>query len=138
MVDSDDQQPTGEARARRIAALVAAGDHVGAARVAADAGDLRRGVSLYERAGRFAAALPLALRLRDTALAVRLALDAGDAAAAERIAEDIPRESVPELRAAATAFASRGRHWEAARLSERAGDHALAAGHFRRAGSLID
>jgi len=121
-----------------VAALVASGDHPAAARLAAAGGDLPRAIALYERAWRFADALPLALRLGDAALAIRLALDAGDRATASRVAAQIPSEAVPELRAASSSFASRGDHWEAARMAERAGDLGIAAGYFRRAGSLLD
>lgn len=121
-----------------VAALVAAGDHPAAASLAAARGDLPRAIALYERAWRFADALPLALRLGDAALAIRLALDAGDRATASGVAAQIPPEAVPELRAASSSFASRGAHWEAARMAERAGDLGIAAGYFRRAGSLLD
>jgi hypothetical protein len=136
---NDATTETGTAHlADEVAALVAAGDHVGAARRAAAGGDFRRAISLYERAWRFADALALAMDLGDRPLAVRLALDARVPATAARIAEDIPREAVAELRDAAQAFAAHGSNWEAARLAERAGEAALAAGYFRRAGSAID
>ena len=124
--------------ADEVAALVAAGDHVGAARRAAAAGDRARAIALYERAWRFSDALALAMELGDRPLAIRLALDARVPATAARLAEAIPREAVDELRAAAAAFGARGSNWEAARLAERAGDAGLAALHFRRAGSAID
>jgi eukaryotic-like serine/threonine-protein kinase len=121
-----------------VATLIAAGDHVSAAQLAARQGDLRRAIALYERSWRFADALPLALTLGDRPLAIRLALDAGNAGMAAQIGEQIPREAGSELRAAARSFAARGDNWEAARMAERAGDAALAAGYFQRAGSLLD
>ena len=121
-----------------VAALIAAGDHVGAARLAAATGDVPRAIALYERAWRFADALPLALQRGDRPLAIRLAIDAGKPAVAAQIAQEIPRDAALELRAAAASFAARGHHWEAARMAERAGDVAIAAEYFRRAGSLID
>jgi serine/threonine protein kinase len=138
--DHDSQQPTVDSGADSdpVAALVAAGNHVAAARLSAERGDLPRAIALYERAWRFADALPLARALGDRPLAVRLALDAGDATSAIQIADEIPREAAADLCAAATAFAARGNHFDAARLAERAGDAPLAAGYFRRAGSLID
>ncbi len=130
--------PAAAAAPDPVAALVAAGDHMGAARLAVDRGELPRAIALYEKTWRFADALPLALKLGDRPLAIRLALDARDTAMAVRITDEIPRDAIPELRAAAAAFAARGDSWEAARISERAGDATLAAGYFRRAGSLVD
>lgn len=145
MADTDDatgDRPTdgsaADAVLDEVAALVAAGDHVAAAGLAVERGELRRAVALYERAWRFADALPLAVTLGDVPLAIRLALDAGDDAAAARMAEDIPRDDVSALRAAAQALAARGRDWEAARMAERAGDAARAAELFHRAGSPVD
>ncbi|MEO5770004.1 MAG: serine/threonine-protein kinase [Polyangia bacterium] len=128
---------TGEA-ADPVAALVAAGDHAAGARLAAERGDLRRAIMLYERIWRFADALPLALQIGDRPLAIRLALDVADGPTAARIADEIPRDATDELRAAAASFGARGNQWEAARMAERAGDASVAASHFRRAGSLLD
>ena len=121
-----------------VAALVAAGEHLAAARLAVELGQLDEAIRLYERLWRFADALPLALKLGRRALAVRLALELGDARRAGEIAQTIPREAVAELAAAAAAFAARGRHLDAGHLAERAGDRAGAAVHYRRAGSLLD
>ena len=121
-----------------VAALVAAGDHPAAARLAVAGGDLPRAIMLYERAWRFADALPLALAIGDRPRAIRLALDAGDAAAAAAIADTISRDAPLEIRAAAASFAARGSHWQAARMAERAGNLVLAAEYFRRAGNLLD
>jgi eukaryotic-like serine/threonine-protein kinase len=121
-----------------VAARIAAGDHAGAARLAAERGELGRAIALYERIWRFADAVPLALALGDRPLAIRLALDAGDPEQATAITEAIPREAEAELRAAARALAGRGRHWDAGRLAERAGAPAEAATYYRRAGSLVD
>jgi serine/threonine-protein kinase len=101
-------------------------------------GDLPRAIMLYERAWRFADVLPLALAIGDRPRAIRLALDAGDTASAAAIAETISRDAPLEIRAAAASFAARGSHWQAARMAERAGNHALAAEYFRRAGNLLD
>ena len=65
-------------------------------------------------------------------------MDAGDTASAAAIAETISRDAPLEIRAAAASFAARGSHWQAARMAERAGNHALAAEYFRRAGNLLD
>ncbi|HEY4395898.1 MAG TPA: hypothetical protein VGP64_17660, partial [Polyangia bacterium] len=81
--------------------LVAHGAYAEAARVAADRGELRRAVGLYERVWRFADAWPLALQLGDRPLAVRLALDANLPARAAELAEGTPPE---ELLAVAEAF----------------------------------
>jgi tetratricopeptide (TPR) repeat protein len=136
--DAGGRADTRDAIADPVAALIAAGDHVNAARLAAHDGDLRRAIALYERVWRFADALPLALTLGDRPLAIRLALDAGNAGMAAQIGEQIPREAQTELRAAARSFAARGDNWQAARMAERAGDAMLAAGYFQRAGSLLD
>ena len=138
MSDTDDDTRAAPAIRDLVATLVAAGDHVAAARLAAQNDDLPRAISLFEQAWRFADALPLAVKLGDRPLAIRLALDAGDVPAALRIAQEIPRDASRELLAAAASFVARGRHWEAGRMAERAGDGSLSARYFRRAGSLID
>jgi eukaryotic-like serine/threonine-protein kinase len=116
-----------------IAALVSAGDYVGAAVRAEAAGDLRRAIQLYERVWRFADALPLAERLGDAALAVRLALDARAEQRAGAIAAAIPDDRRADLDAASAAFASRGRFLEAAGAAERAGSFERAARFYQRA-----
>jgi eukaryotic-like serine/threonine-protein kinase len=115
--------------------LVAHGAYAEAARVAAERGELRRAIALYERVWRFADAWPLALELGDRALAVRLALDANLPAQAAEIAQAAPPEA---LLAVAEAFAARGRTFEAARAAERAGAWARAAGWYRRAGAPLE
>lgn len=121
-----------------VAALIAAGDHLAAARLAVERGELEQAIHLYDRLWRFADALPLALRLEQRPLAVRLALDLGDPRRAGEIADTMPRDAAADLMAAASAFAARGRYLDAGRLAERAGDRAAAAAFFRRAGSLLD
>jgi tetratricopeptide (TPR) repeat protein len=138
MSDSDDDAHAPTATHDPVAALVATGDHIAAARLAVEKHDLPRAISLFERAWRFADALPLALELGDRPLAIRLALDAADAPAAVRIASEIPRDAPTELLAAAASFVARGQTWDAARMAERAGDPSLAAKYFRQAGSQID
>jgi tetratricopeptide (TPR) repeat protein len=118
--------------------LVAHGAYVEAARICVERGDLARAIELYERVWRFADALPLAERLGDPALAVRLALDAKLLARATELAATVGADAPETLRAVADAFASRGRPFEAARLSERAQDWPRAAALYRRAGSLLD
>ena len=139
MADPDDNgladaSPPGEA----VAALIAEGDHLRAAALALASGDLRRAVGIYDRLWRFADALPLAIQLADWPLAVRLALDAGDHARAVALADAMPDEPAGELVRAARALTSRGRHWDAARLAERAGESAMAIASYRRAGALVD
>ncbi|MES1206300.1 MAG: serine/threonine-protein kinase [Pseudomonadota bacterium] len=139
MADTDDPiVDASPAPADPVPALIAAGDHIGAAQAAVNRGELRRAIALYEKAWRFSDALALAQSLGDRPLAIRLALDGGQPEVAVRLAEEIPRDAAAELRAAALAFAARGDNWEAARMAERSGDATLAASHFRRAGSLID
>jgi len=121
-----------------VAAALAAGDHLTAARLSAARGDLERALDLYDRLWRFAEALPLALQLGRRPLAIRLALDLGDTRRAAELAAAIPRDAAAELAAAAGAFAARGRHLEAGHLAERAGERANAATWYRRAGSLLD
>jgi len=121
-----------------VAAAMAAGDHLTAARLSVARGELERALDLYDRLWRFADALPLALQLGRRPLAIRLALDLGDPRRAAEIAATIPREALSELAAAAGAFAARGRHLEAGHLAERAGERANAATWYRRAGSLLD
>jgi serine/threonine-protein kinase len=116
--------------------LVAHGAYVEAARIAADRGELRRAVQLYERVWRFADALPLAVELGDRGLAVRLALDANLPARAIEIAD--AAAAPEELTAVADAFAARGRPFEAARASERGGDWRRAAGLYRRSGAPLE
>lgn len=121
-----------------VAALVAAGEHARAAEVAVARGELARAVTLLERLWRFADAVPIAISLGDLPRAIRLALDAGDPARAVELAESISATDSAGLRAAAAAFASRGRHWESARAHERSGELEAAARAYRRAGSLLD
>jgi serine/threonine-protein kinase len=118
--------------------LVAHGAYVEAARVCVERGDLARAVRLYERVWRFADALPLAERLGDPALAVRLALDAKLPARALELAATVSAGAPETLRAVAEAFAGRGRPFEAARVLERALDHARAAELYARAGAPLD
>ena len=118
--------------------LVAHGAYVEAARLSVERGELRRAIQLYERVWRFADAVPLALALGDRPLALRLSLDAGDAARATEIAAGIPDDARDELAAAASAFAGRGRPFEAGRAAERALDFARAAVHYRRANATLD
>jgi hypothetical protein len=106
--------------------LVAHGAYVEAARIAAERGELRRAITLYERVWRFADAVPLALEIGDHGLAVRLALDANLTARATEIADGATTPG--DLTAIADAFAARGRPFEAGRTAERGGD-------WRRAGS---
>src|SRR6185312_2146434 len=115
--------------------LVAHGAYAEAAREAAERGELRRAIGLYERVWRFADAWPLALELGDRPLAVRLALDANLPAQAAEIAAAAPPEA---LLGVAEAFAARGRTFEAAQAAERAGAWARAAGWYRRAGAPLD
>ena len=121
-----------------VAAALAAGDHLAAARMAVTRGELERALDIYDRLWRFADALPLALQLGRRPLAIRLALDLGDHRRAGDIAASIPRDASAELSAAAAAFAARGRHLDAGHLAERAGERATAATWYRRAGSLLD
>jgi serine/threonine-protein kinase len=118
--------------------LVAHGAYVEAARICVERGDLGRAIQLYERVWRFADALPLAEQLGDAALAVRLALDANLPARATELAAAVSPSDADALRAVATAFANRGRPFEAARALERASDHARAAALYRRAGAALD
>jgi serine/threonine-protein kinase len=116
--------------------LVAHGAYVEAARIAADRGELRRAIALYERVWRFVDALPLAVTLGDRGLAVRLALDANVPARATEIAD--AAAGAAELTAVADAFADRGRFFEAARAAERAAAWQRAAALYRRAGAPLD
>ena len=116
--------------------LVAHGAYVEAARIAADRGELRRAVGLYERVWRFVDALPLAITLGDRGLAVRLALDGNLAARATEIADGTT--GTDDLMAVADAFADRGRFFEAGRTAERAQAWARAAVFYRRASAPID
>jgi eukaryotic-like serine/threonine-protein kinase len=116
--------------------LVAHGAYVEAARIAADRGELRRAIGLYERVWRFVDALPLAVKLGDRGLAVRLALDANLPARATEIADGAA--AAEELLAVADAFADRGRLFEAGRTAERAGAWQRAATLYRRAGAPLD
>jgi serine/threonine-protein kinase len=116
--------------------LVAHGAYVEAARIAADRGELRRAIGLYERVWRFIDALPIALALGDQGLAVRLALDANLPARATEIADAATAEA--DLAAVADAFADRGRFFEAGRTAERARQWSRAAALYRRANAPID
>jgi len=116
--------------------MVAHGAYVEAARIAADRGELRRAIALYERVWRFVDALPLAIALGDRGLAVRLALDANLPARATEIADGTSEDA--DLIAVAEAFADRGRFFEAARAAERAQAWARAAVLYRRANSPLD
>jgi serine/threonine-protein kinase len=116
--------------------LVAHGAYVEAARIAADRGELRRAIGLYERVWRFVDALPLAITLGDRGLAVRLALDGNLPARATEIADSTSGEA--ELAAVADAFAERGRFFEAGRTAERARAWRRAAMLYRRASAPID
>jgi serine/threonine-protein kinase len=118
--------------------LVAHGAYVEAARQCVEGGDLPRAISLLERVWQFREAIPLALTLGDRPLAVRLALDASLPEQAVELAAQIADDAPIELGAAADAFASRGRHFEAARTAERAADLVRAAAHYRRAGANLD
>src|SRR4051812_28930855 len=116
--------------------LVAHGAYVEAARIAADRGELRRAIGLFERVWRFADALPLAISLGDRGLAVRLALDGNLPARATEIADGTTGSD--DLMAVAEAFADRGRFFEAGRTAERAHVWARAAVLYRRASAPID
>jgi eukaryotic-like serine/threonine-protein kinase len=116
--------------------LVAHGAYVEAARIAAERGELRRAITLYERVWRFADAVPVALELGDRGLAVRLALDANLTALATEIADGAT--AAGDLAAIADAFAARGRPFEAGRTAERGGDWRRAAAFYRRAGAPVD
>jgi tetratricopeptide (TPR) repeat protein len=116
--------------------LVAHGAYVEAARIAAERGELRRAITLYERVWRFADAVPLALDVGDHGLAVRLALDANLTARATEIADSAT--TAGDLAAIADAFAGRGRPFEAGRTAERGGDWRRAAAFYRRAGAPVD
>jgi eukaryotic-like serine/threonine-protein kinase len=116
--------------------LVAHGAYVEAARIAADRGELRRAIALYERVWRFVDALPLAISLGDRGLAVRLALDANLPARATEIADGT--SAAADLIAVADAFADRGRFFEAGRTAERARVWQRAAVLYRRASAPID
>ncbi|HEY7374873.1 MAG TPA: serine/threonine-protein kinase [Polyangia bacterium] len=116
--------------------LVAHGAYVEAARIAADRGELRRAIGLYERVWRFVDALPLAVALGDRGLAVRLALDANLPGRATEIAD--AAGGAAELTAVADAFADRGRFFEAGRTAERAGAWQRAAALYRRASAPLD
>lgn len=118
--------------------LVAHGAYVEAAKLCIERNELARAIRLYERVWHFADAVPIAMRLGDRPLAVRLALDAGLPDRAAEIAAAIPDDGRAELRAAADAFASRGRHFEAARTAERALDLPRAASLYRRANAILD
>src|SRR5437762_628445 len=126
MAEADDNDsPAGAAPPGDVvAALIAEGEHLRAAELSVARGDLRRAVQIYDRLWRFADALPLAVRLGDAPLAVRLALDAGDHRHAVELADAMPPEPRADLVLAARALGSRGRHWDAARIAERAGDRA--------------
>jgi tetratricopeptide (TPR) repeat protein len=121
-----------------IDALVARGDYLAAAALAAAKGDPARAIKLYERVWRFAEAVPLALGMGDRALAVRLALDARDPVRAGDIASTIPADDLQALERAAVAFAGRGHHLEAALLDARAERWLEAAELYRKAGALLD
>ena len=121
-----------------IDALVARGDYLAAAALAAAKGEPARAIRLYERIWRFAEAVPLALGMGDRALAVRLALDARDLLRATDIASTIPAEDREALAQASAALAARGHHPEAAALSARAERWLEAAGLYRKAGALLD
>jgi tetratricopeptide (TPR) repeat protein len=121
-----------------IDALVARGDYLSAAALAAAKGDPARAIRLYERIWRFAEAVPLALGMGDRALAVRLALDARDLLRATDIASTIPAEDRPALAQAAAALAARGHHLEAAALNARGERWLEAAELYRKAGALLD
>ena len=116
--------------------LVAHGAYVEAARIAADRGELRRAIELYERVWRFVDALPLAVKLGDRGLAVRLALDANQPARATEVADGTTTDD--DLLAVAEAFAGRGRFFEAGRAAERARAWPRAAVLYRRAAAPID
>ncbi len=116
--------------------LIAHGAYVEAARIAAERGEPRRAIQLYQRVWRFADALPLALGLGDRGLAVLLALDANLIGRAIEIAEGAT--AAGELAAVADAFAARGRPFEAARAAERAGDWRRAATLYGRAGAPLE
>ena len=134
----DDAARSAAAEADPVAAALAAGNHLAAARLAVARGEPARALDIYDRLWRFADALPLALQLGRRPLAIRLALDLGDPRRAAEIAAAIPRDASAELSAAAAAFAARGRHLDAGLLAERAGERATAAVWYRRAGSLLD
>jgi serine/threonine-protein kinase len=121
-----------------IDALVARGDYLAAAALAAAKGDLARAIHLYERIWRFADAIPLALALEDRPLAVRLALDARDVVQATELAAAIPDEDPAALARVAAAFGGRGHHLEAAILEARARRWPEAAELFRKAGALLE
>jgi tetratricopeptide (TPR) repeat protein len=116
--------------------LIAHGAYVEAARIAAERGEPRRAIQLYQRVWRFADALPLALEIGDRGLAVLLALDAKLLARAVEIADGA--SAAGELAAVADAFAARGRPFEAARAAERSGDWRRAAALFGRAGAPLE
>ncbi|HET6279934.1 MAG TPA: serine/threonine-protein kinase [Polyangia bacterium] len=118
--------------------LVAHGAYVEAARLCVERNELARAIRLYERVWQFGDAIPIALRLGDRPLGVRLSLDAGLPDRAAEIAAAIPDDARAELRAAADAFASRGRHFEAARTAERGLDLPRAAALYRRANAILD
>jgi serine/threonine-protein kinase len=118
--------------------LVSHGAYVEAAKVCVERGEIPRAIQLLERVWHFADAVPLALSLGDRALAVRLSLDAGDPSRATEIADQIDPAARQELSAASEAFASRGRHFEAARLAERALELERAAHLYRRANALLE
>jgi tetratricopeptide (TPR) repeat protein len=121
-----------------IDALVARGDYLSAAALAAAKGDPARAIRLYERIWRFAEAVPLALGMGDRALAVRLALDARDLLRATDIAGTIPAEDREGLVRAAAALTGRGHHLEAAHLEARGERWLQAAELYRKAGALLE
>ena len=113
----DDAAGSAAADADPVAAALAAGDHLVAARLAVARGEPARALDIYDRLWRFADALPLALQLGRRPLAIRLALDLGDPRRAAEIAASIPCDASAELSAAAAAFAARGRHLDAGHLA---------------------
>jgi serine/threonine-protein kinase len=117
--------------------LVAAGDYAAAAARAAEAGDLRRAITMLERIWRFAEAIPLAQRLGDAPLAIRLALDARDPGRARQIAESIDAAHLDQIERASDILARQGYAEMAAQLQTRAGRPVQAAALFQRAGGLL-
>lgn len=121
----------------RIAALARKGEHRAAAQLALSSGNALRAAELYAEVWDWEAARAAAERAGEPALAYRYAVSSNDAASIARALEALLGDDV-HASAAAEHARSRGRHHDAARLLEAAGDLPGAAEAFVAAGELFD
>jgi serine/threonine-protein kinase len=115
-----------------VEALIAAGRHAEAARLALDSGEPARAADLYEKLWDFRGALEAARRAGDLPRALRYALEVHDEPSVRELLDQLTA-SEDGARAALSVLIRMRRHGEAAPLAERLGDVGQAIELYARA-----